>query len=78
MVVFDLDLEEPTKDVMKYLAPALKEGDIVYFDEAFDHGERRVIMECLIPVFDLQVVGTTPLAIAFKVRGRQTQDGMRS
>ncbi len=75
MVVFDLDLEEPTKVVMKYLAPALKEGDIVYFDEAFDHGERRVIMECLIPVFDLQVVGTTPLAIAFKVRGRQTQDG---
>ena len=67
LLIFDLDLEQPTRDVLKYLAGSIKPGDLIYFDEAFDYGERQVIMDYVIPKFELEVLGTTPLAILFRV-----------
>lgn len=67
LLIFDLDLEQPTREIIKYMIPSIKTGDIIYFDEAFDNGERQVIMEYVIPKFNLEVIGTTPLAILFKV-----------
>jgi hypothetical protein len=41
--IFDLDLEEPTHYVYLGILPFLSEGDIVYFDEAFDPAERKIL-----------------------------------
>lgn len=67
LIIFDLDLEQPTRDVLEYLLPAIKKNDILYFDEAYDIGERRVIMDHIIDNFQFVVIGVTPLAIAFKI-----------
>jgi len=69
LLIFDLDLEQPTRDILKHIAVSIKTGDLIYFDEAFDPGERQVIIEYVIPRFKLKVIGTTPLAILFKVEG---------
>ena len=66
--IFDLDLFEPTKHVLEQVIPQLKEGDLLYFDEAADWDERRALMEVMgeLPV-SLQLVGSTPIAMALRV-----------
>jgi hypothetical protein len=36
LVFIDVDLYEPTKEVLLYFAKHLKSGDLIYFDEGFD------------------------------------------
>ena len=36
IVFVDVDLYEPTKEILFYFAENLKTGDLIYFDEAFD------------------------------------------
>lgn len=67
LLIFDLDLEQPTREIIQYMIRSIKPGDLIYFDEAFDFGERQVIMDYVIPKFELEVLGTTPLAILFRV-----------
>ena len=67
LVIFDLDLEAPTKKILNYLTAYIKPGDLIYFDEAFDIGEREVITKYVSPKYNVEVIGATPLAILFKV-----------
>jgi hypothetical protein len=36
IIFVDVDLYEPTKEVLSYFAEHLKSGDLIYFDEGFD------------------------------------------
>ena len=64
--IFDLDLYEPSKFAWDVLKSKLSSGDILYFDEAFDADERRLIREEILKN-NLKLVGWTPLALALKV-----------
>lgn len=61
---------EPTKFAWSYLLPYLHPGDLVYFDEAHDCDERRVITENVQKHFELETIGFTHTAIAFKLGRR--------
>ena len=64
--IFDLDLYEPSKFAWDVLKSKLSSGDILYFDEAFDADERRLIREEILKN-NLKLVGWTPLTLALKV-----------
>lgn len=46
-VVFDLDLYEPSRRAWNKVVTFLKSGDVVYFDEAYETDEGRLIREVL-------------------------------
>lgn len=72
-VLLDFDLYEPTAVALAAVAPHLRAGDILYFDEAFDAwNERKAIEEFLRPTFDLACLGSTATALALEVRGPRT------
>ena len=74
LIFFDLDLYEPTHFAWNWLSPEMKEGDLIYFDEAFDLDERQVIKQNVLKEFDVEVVGFTHSAIAFKLGSRVTSN----
>jgi hypothetical protein len=59
LVLFDLDIYEPTITAWTWLRPSLCSGDYLYFDEAFDQDERRVIEEAVLPSGQFRYVGGT-------------------
>jgi hypothetical protein len=65
--IFDFDLYEPTLFSLKYVFPEIKQGDIVYFDEAFDSDERVIIENYFIDKFEFEVIGASPFGLAFKI-----------
>jgi hypothetical protein len=67
IILFDLDLYDPTLFAYQYLKASLNPGDILYFDEAFDSDEREVIRSNLIREFEVAVVAYTPLALALVI-----------
>lgn len=70
MVLFDMDLYEPTFFAWTFLSQSLSAGDLVYFDEGFDQDERRVSNENMRRDFEVRVIGITHLAIAFQLEKR--------
>jgi hypothetical protein len=70
LIIFDLDVYEPTEFAWCFLFPHLHPGDLVYFDEAYDFDERRVITDNVQKHFALETVGFTHTAIAFKLGQR--------
>ena len=67
LILFDLDLYEPTSFAWQRLLPFIQAGDLVYFDEAMDADERRVIDELVLPAVSTRVIGTTALALGLEV-----------
>jgi len=66
--ILDLDLYEPTKCVARQVFPQLREGDLLYVDEAADWDERRVLLEEMGKAPNsLKLVGATPMALALQV-----------
>lgn len=71
LFLFDLDNYEPTKCVAEKIFPHLEEGDILYFDEAADWDERRVLVEEMDrSPNEIEQIGATPMALALRVTGR--------
>jgi len=66
--IFDFDLYEPTLFALKHVFPQINQGDIVYFDEAFDSDERVIIENYFIDVFEFEVIGASPFGLAFKIK----------
>lgn len=66
--IFDFDLYEPTLFALKHVLSEINEGDIVYFDEAFDSDERVIIENYFLDVFEFEVIGASPFGLAFKIR----------
>ena len=65
--IFDLDLYGPSRFVWEVLRSKLKDGDVLYFDEAFDTDERRLINEEIVNK-TFTIIGYTPSALAVKVK----------
>jgi hypothetical protein len=67
LVLFDLDLYEPS--LFSYLAirSSLLPGDLLYFDQAFDHGERKIILDYLLNDFEVELLGYTYFSCIFKI-----------
>lgn len=72
--ILDLDLYEPTRHVLEQLFPLLKEGDVLYLDEAAYWDERAALLEMMnrVPV-PLELIGATPVAIALRVAKIRTE-----
>jgi hypothetical protein len=73
ILFFDLDLYGPTDFSFNYLKKFLKAGDIIYFDEAFDDDERKVLNESVINGslnelgLNFKLIGITPMALALVI-----------
>jgi hypothetical protein len=68
LIYFDLDVYEPSKVAWDWLLPYLKPGDLLYFDEAFDHDERRLITESVLPAGSFDLIGATDNNLAIEIR----------
>ena len=68
LILFDLDIYEPSAVAWEHVKPFLRPGDLLYFDEAFDADERRLLRESVLPSGQFELVGATPMALALCVR----------
>lgn len=68
LVLFDLDIYEPSRVAWDHVGPSLRAGDVLYFDEAFDRDERHLldhwVMTCGL---EFEGVGWTPTALALRI-----------
>lgn len=67
LVVFDFDLYSATKSAWDVISKFLKPGDIIYFDEAYESDESRIISEIMDSKLKVKILGYTTMAIAYKV-----------
>lgn len=67
LILFDLDIYEPSAYAWDVVKQHLRPGDAIYFDEAMDRDERRLLDEAVLPSIGCELVGTTPMALAFCV-----------
>jgi hypothetical protein len=69
-VLFDLDLYEPTAFALRWLAPHLKRGDLLYFDEAYDPWhERRLLDEFIDDGHQVRAVGSNSVGLMLEYAG---------
>jgi hypothetical protein len=70
LVLFDLDLYEPSAFALECIAGHLKPGDLLYFDEAFDPWhERRLLDEFLDQGHRMRTLGSTGIALMVEYEG---------
>jgi len=67
LVLFDLDIYEPTAFAWQEICAHLRPGDLMYFDEAMDRDERRVLDELVLPSIGCEPIGTTALGLGLAV-----------
>jgi len=67
VVLFDLDVYEPSAFAWEHIRRSLRPGDLLYFDEAFDADERHLLDHFVLPSGRFDLVGATPLALALAV-----------
>jgi hypothetical protein len=66
-MLFDLDIYEPTAFAWEMVGAQVQPGDVVYFDEAIDGDERRVLNEIVLPSIGFEPIGATALALGLVV-----------
>lgn len=76
LILFDLDIYEPTAFAWDAIAPHLRPGDLMYLDEAMDFDERRVLNEMILPTVECEPVGSTSLALALTVTRNVASPGV--
>ena len=67
VVIFDFDLYSATKSAWDEISRFLKPGDIIYFDEAYEADEERMINEIHLSNLKLKILGYTAMGIAYKI-----------
>ena len=67
VVIFDFDLYSATKSAWDQISKFLKPGDIIYFDEAYEADEERIINEIQLSNLQLEILGYTVMGIAYKI-----------
>ena len=68
LYVFDLDLFEPSLHCWQVIQPLLKSGDLLYFDEAFDGDERKLLEQhVLASGVQLEAVAHSSICLLMKV-----------
>lgn len=68
IILFDLDIYEPSAVAWQHIADSLQAGDVIYFDEAFDADERRLLNETVLPSGKFELLGASPMALALRKR----------
>jgi hypothetical protein len=68
VILFDLDVFEPSLAAWQHICGNLRPGDLLYFDEAFDRDERHLLDHFVLPSGRFEYVGSTPLALALAVQ----------
>lgn len=69
IILFDLDLYQPSLFCYNYVKSTLNVGDILYFDEAFDEAEFTILKQEVNDDFVLKSLGHSGLAIAVQIEG---------
>jgi hypothetical protein len=64
---FDLDIYEPSKIAFDHIKDVLQPGDILYFDEAFDADERKLLDETILQSGTFRIVSASWLTLAIEV-----------
>ena len=67
IIIFDFDLYGATKTAWNVISKYLKTGDIIYFDEAYEIDESKIINEILHSGLELGSLGYTTMGIAYKI-----------
>lgn len=67
LIIFDLDIFEPSLVVWKVLENQLRVGDLLYFDEAFDRDERVLLDAYLLPTNRFEVIASSPMGIVLQL-----------
>lgn len=67
IIIFDFDLYSASKAAWDIVSKFLKVGDIIYFDEAYEEDEARLIHEIFESRLTLEILGYTTMGIAYKV-----------
>lgn len=67
-LIFDLDIYEPSAFAWNHLRDSLSPGDLLYFDEAFDDDERRLLNEHILADVEVEIIAATPLALGLRVK----------
>lgn len=67
LVLFDLDLYAPSRFAWLHLKPWLRRGDVLYFDEAYDASERRLLIEDVLPSVTYRFLGGTTTGVAIQL-----------
>jgi hypothetical protein len=68
LVIFDFDLYDPSKIAWDEISNHLKPGDLVYFDEAYEDDESKLIDAILhSKMINFSIIGFTSMGIAFTV-----------
>lgn len=68
LVLFDLDLYEPSLEAWRCLARVVSPGDVLWFDEAYDSDEAHLVEHDVLPTGSFDVVGYTAMGLCLKVR----------
>ena len=67
VIFFDLDLFEPSLHAYSIIKSYLKTGDVLYFDEARDADERRLVQEYIMKDFTLVLISASYSNVAFSI-----------
>jgi hypothetical protein len=67
VVLFDLDIFEPSFAAWEHLRDSLRPGDLLYFDEAVHSDERRLLNDHVLPAGKYECIGATPTALGLQV-----------
>jgi hypothetical protein len=68
--IFDLDLYDATYSTVVNVLPVMQPEDIIYFDEAFDPNEFKIVTEIILKTFDCLYIGTNGQALALEVKSK--------
>lgn len=68
MVLFDLDLYEPTAFAWGVLEDYMRSGDVIYLDEAGDDDERKALDEVILPSIKCEPIAATPVGLGLVLR----------
>lgn len=69
IILFDLDIFEPSLFAWKLIEPHLSTGDMIYFDESFDEDERKLLVDYInkSSKAKFEIIGYTHFGLALKV-----------
>ena len=66
-VFFDLDIFEPSLVAWDKIKGFLKAGDMLYFDEAFDVDERRLLDSYILPFGEFEFISANWISLCLKI-----------
>jgi hypothetical protein len=68
VIIFDLDLFEPSLVCWDAIKDHLRTGDVLYFDEAFDQDERLLLVDHVLIHSNYSLIGYSTIALAIVKR----------